>query len=137
MKKFSLKELREIIRESVIQELNVSPAFQNEKPVASPVEKQNVAKALNDLERFYRSSLLANLMLQHKDKYNSETREFDDAAYDELESLATDSSERVLSKINQVLESGWSEALNGKKNLCQLKNHLKLFVRCHQKIYVR
>lgn len=135
MKKVSLKELRSIIRESVIQELSVSPAFQNEKAVESPLEKQNIGKALGDLERFYRSSLLANLMLKHKDKYNPETREFDDAAYDQLESLAQKHSEGVIAKVSQVLESSWSEALSKGRNLCQLRNQ-KLFVRCRQKIYV-
>lgn len=136
MKKVSLKQLRSIIRESVIQELSVSPAFQNEKAVESPLEKQNIGKALGDLERFYRSSLLANLLLQHKDKYNAETRDFDDAAYDQLDSLATKHAEDVNAKITQVLEASWSEALSGKKGLCQLKNHQKLFVLCRQKIYV-
>lgn len=135
MKKVSLKQLRSIIRESVIQELSISPAFQNEKAVESPLEKQNIGKALGDLKRFYRSSLLVNLLLKHKDKYNPETREFDDAAYDQLESLAQKHSEGVIAKVSQVLESSWSEAL-GKGNLCQLRNHRKLFVRCRQKIYV-
>ena len=107
MKKFSLKEVRSVIRESIIAELALSSAIFNQTQ-ESQLYSGNVAKSIADLQRFYTSALLNKLLISNKDSYNSETREFDDDKYKELEAQAEAASEKAIAQINQSLTAGWN-----------------------------
>jgi len=108
--KIKVGTLRRLIREGIISEISLSPAAFNEKPVKDPMQRQNVSKAMGDLERFYSSALMNNLVLAHKDKYNAESRDFDDATYEALKSQADRITEKVMSQISNTLQQGWLAA---------------------------
>lgn len=106
--KIKLGELRKIIREAA-----VSPAvFTNNKLVSDPMEKKGIAKAMGDLERTFNDGLKMNLVVAHADKYNKETREFDDAMMQKIKETADEATETTLSKINDVLKERWMYALH-------------------------
>lgn len=48
-------------------------------------------------------------MLLHWDSsYNNDTREFDDATYNKLTSLAETTTEQMMQKISDVVKSAWA-----------------------------
>lgn len=93
-----------------IKEAKLSPSIpKNNKVIQNPFEKENVASPMEDLKRFFKNALLGNLLLLHWDSsYNNDTREFDDATYNKLTSLAETTTEQMMQKISDVVKSAWA-----------------------------
>lgn len=93
-----------------VKEVKLSPSIpKNNKLVSNPFEKENIASPMEDLKRFFKNALLGNLLLLHWEaNYNNETREFDDATYNQLQSVADKTTEQMLGKISDVVKSAWA-----------------------------
>lgn len=95
----------------VLNEVAVSPSvFKNNKPVRDPMDKPNVAKAAQELEAAFKRNLELNLVLSLADKYNQETSQFDDAAYDKVKQATAAVGEKFLATVNDALEKAWVQA---------------------------
>lgn len=118
--KIKLKTLRNLIREGIISELGMSPAvFQQNKSklLSDPMENGNISKAVGEFERSFNTVLLNNLVLAHSDKYDAETREFDDDTYNQLKDIASAATENAMSKIDAAFKMSWSSAIKQSKDI--------------------
>jgi hypothetical protein len=103
--------IRYSVLRKLLREVAVSPSvFKNNQPVQDPVDKKGVASAMKDIGNSFKSGLVMNLTLASADKYNSETREFDDAAYQQIEKVANAAVEQVVAKINDTVKTAWVQA---------------------------
>lgn len=105
--KLRLSQLRRLV-----QEVALSPTvFQNNKPVSDPLDRQTLATAVQALEEPFRRAVEQNLVLASKGSYNSETREFDDAAYEHIQQLAQKSAEAMAARVHKAIMQTWQEAM--------------------------
>ncbi len=51
-----------------------------------------------------------NLVVAQADKYNEQSSEFDDAAYEKVKSATTSATETLMSQVNNALEKAWVKA---------------------------
>jgi len=104
--KISYGELKKMIGEVAL-----SPAlFKNNKPHQDPLEDKNLANALQSLERAFKHDALMNLTLLNADKYNADSREFDDITYKQIEDVAGETSELVAAGVGNVVKKAWQSA---------------------------
>lgn len=95
----------------VLKEVAVSASvFKNNKPVRNPTDKQAIMKAVHDLESAFRRNLEMNLVVAQADKYNEQSSEFDDAAYEKVKSATASAVESLMSQVNSALEKSWVKA---------------------------
>lgn len=97
--------LRKLLREH-----GLSPAIFNNQAVQSPLDKQNIAKSFQALDSAFKAAIHQNLVLSHADKYNKETREFDDAMFQKITQVADAASEKFTATIGNAINNIWSEA---------------------------
>jgi len=111
--KIKLGTLRKLVREGIVSELVISPAFfrGNDKPLSDPMENGGLTRAIGEVERAFSTALMNTLVLSHTNKYNTETRDFDDAVYQQLKDAADTATEEVMSKLNTSLQTAWSSAV--------------------------
>jgi hypothetical protein len=106
-------ELKDMIRE-----VSLSPSvFRNNKPHQDPLDDKDLTSALQSLERAFKQDALLNLTLLNADKYNADSREFDDETYKQIEDVAGETSELVAASVSDVVKKAWHAAHNKiKKN---------------------
>ncbi len=95
----------------VIKEVAISPGvFKNTQTVREPTDNPNVAKLVQEFEQKFVSALKLNLVVANADKYNEETREFDDAAYGRVEEALKGAKEAIAGKVVGTLNDIWVKA---------------------------
>lgn len=101
----------------LIREVAFSPSLPNStKIVSDPMEKKNIATAVTDVEGVFKSALVTNLVLANWEAhYNAETREFNDAAFQKIDSVADKLSKQLTAKFKDVVASAWQVAHNSVK----------------------
>jgi hypothetical protein len=92
----------------LIKEVALSPAlFRNNKPHKDPLDDKDIANSLQSLERAFKRDALMNILLLNADKYNTDSREFDDETYKQIEDAASETSELVAASVNDVVKQAW------------------------------
>lgn len=103
--KIMVGTLRKLLREH-----GLSPAIFNTQAVQSALDKPNIAKSVQALDNAFRAGIHQNLVLSHADKYNKETREFDDAMFQKITQVADAASEKFTATIGNAVKDIWAEA---------------------------
>ena len=110
--KITVGKLRRIIKETALLERGLSPSVFSGYLVSDPLERTSITKALEDLKQGYSAGLLHVLVAARKDKYDASKRDFDDALYNELEGIVSDSSDELLAHMGEVIQATWTKALS-------------------------
>lgn len=103
--KIKLATLRRLIREEAMQ-----PNVFSNKPVEDPMDKPNIAKAVQDLQNSFKRALDVNLVVSMQDKYNSETKDFDDATLENIKRVGDETTDQVMAKVHEFVKKGWITA---------------------------
>lgn len=101
-----LGALRRLIRETAM-----SPAFFAQgKALDDPFANPQLAQPAKQLEHAFEASLVKSLVRSAADRYDTKTRQFDDAAYDEIKASAASISIQVGERLRKLITQGWSLA---------------------------
>ena len=98
----------------ILSEVALSPSvFTNNKRINAPLDKPNLAKAFHELSKLFKSTLEMDLILSMANKYNKETREFDDAAFEQVKQACNSATENLEAQVNSSLTNNWASAHKG------------------------
>lgn len=107
--KIRVRTLKRILREAAL-----SPAvFRDSQPTRDPFDRPNVVNAVQALERAFKNGVRTNLYLANRDKYNEETREFDDATEQHIGEVADRASEAMTAAVHKAVQQAWAQAMKG------------------------
>jgi len=98
----------------ILREVAISPSyFKNNQPVQDIMERPNMANAIKALEQPFRNAVQNNLVLAAKDKYNPETRELDDAAYEHIKQVSDQATEQMMAMVHRAITQAFAQAQKG------------------------
>ena len=102
----------------VIREVAMSPSvFKNNRHVEDPFDQPNLARAMTSLETPFKNAVTMNLVLDERDAYDEQSREFDDAAYQRVEEVAQKATEMMVARVHKAVQASWAEAMKGTGNV--------------------
>jgi len=97
----------------ILREVAISPSVFKQEPVHDPMDRPNIARALQSLEAPFRNAIQQNMVLASKGKYNEETRELDDGAWEHIKDVSDKATETVMARVHKAVQSTWAEAMKG------------------------
>lgn len=104
--KIKLSQFRKLIREVAL-----SPSLKQNKPIDDPFQSKNVNLSIEKLQAAFEQTLATDLIVRAMDQhYDEETREFDDAVYENIKSIVDDSREQAAIIVKKALQQAWNNA---------------------------
>ena len=97
----------------ILKEVALSPAVFKQEPVQDLMDRPNIAKALASLEQPLMNAMKQNLILAARDQYNEETREFDDQAWERVQTVAQKATEMAMAGCHKAVQNAWAQAMKG------------------------
>lgn len=104
--KITVKQLKTLIREVAL-----SPSLKGSAYPEQATDSKNFSKALEDLESAFGQALIKSLVVPAMEQhYDPQTRQFDDAVYEQLKATSETASQRFVSAVKSAAEQAWKNA---------------------------
>lgn len=97
----------------ILREVALSPAVFKQEPVTDIMQRPNIAKAIQSLEAPLANAIKQNLILASKEHYDEQTREFDDAAWERVQTVADKATEMAMAGVHKAVQNAWAQAMKG------------------------
>lgn len=101
--KISVRDLKKLIKE-----VAMSPAVFQTEPVQNVDSNKNLVDAISGFSEKLRSTMQKNLVLSFRDKFDSETRNFDDVTFKHIQNVV----DKVVKQTEDDLRSLVSNAIS-------------------------
>lgn len=95
----------------MISEVAISPSLKNNPLQTSPLNIKSVKQGIEGMKRDFENALKRNLIIASMEKhYDVDSREFDDSAYEQIDVVAKETTEKMVKAVSQTLIDVWRSA---------------------------